>query len=206
MNSSVKKTKYLTEAAAAASITAILVLLKLLAPFLVFITMIASAVPVAVICKFHGMKWGLGTCAAEIFLVNILGGPEIGLTTAFYAAALGLAMGYGFRHDWSYRNTLHLTALAYVVEMSYKIAFSIYILGLTDALSSVIDRLITFVRWIWPFLSQVFGFDPDPEKVTLTAGGMVMVALLFILNGYCYAYLNQEIGRDIVKRLRAAGR
>ena len=61
MNSSVQKTKYLTEAAAAAAIAALLVLLKLVAPFFVFITMLTSAVPIAVICSFHGMKWGLGT-------------------------------------------------------------------------------------------------------------------------------------------------
>ena len=56
MNDSVRRTKYLTEAAAAAAIASILVLLKLLAPFLVFVTMIAAAIPIAVICDFHGMK------------------------------------------------------------------------------------------------------------------------------------------------------
>ena len=112
MNPAVRRTKYLTEAAAAAAIAALLVLLKLLAPFLVFVTMIAAAVPIAIICDFHGMKWGLGTCVAEVLIVNMFGGPEIGLTTAFYAAALGLAMGYGFRHKLSYAKTLNLTALA----------------------------------------------------------------------------------------------
>ena len=47
MNPAVRRTKYLTEAAAAAAIAALLVLLKLLAPFLVFVTMIAAAVPIA---------------------------------------------------------------------------------------------------------------------------------------------------------------
>lgn len=83
MNPAVRRTKYLTEAAAAAAIAALLVLLKLLAPFLVFVTMIAAAVPIAIICDFHGMKWGLGTCVAEVLIVNMFGGPEIGLTTAF---------------------------------------------------------------------------------------------------------------------------
>lgn len=85
MNESVRKTKYLTEAAAAAAIASLLVLLKLLAPFLVFVTMIASPIPIAVICDFHGMKWGFGTSAGVIILVTMIGGPEIGLTTAFYA-------------------------------------------------------------------------------------------------------------------------
>ena len=39
----------MTEAAAAAAIAAILVLLKLVMPFLVAVTMMASAVPIAVI-------------------------------------------------------------------------------------------------------------------------------------------------------------
>ena len=205
-NPSVQKTKYLTEAAAAAAIAAMLVLLKLLAPFLVFITMLTAAIPIAVICDFHGMKWGIGTSVAEILLVNMIGGPEIGMTTAFYAAALGLAMGYGFRHNWSFNKTMHLTSLAYIVEMSYKIAFSIYILGIADALSSAIDRFVTFIRWIWQPLSYLFGFDPDPGKAVFTTSGMVMVGLIFILNAYCYAYLNQELGRDVLKRLKAGRR
>ena len=135
MNESVRKTKYLTEAAAATAIASILVLLKLLAPFLVFVTMIAAAIPIAVICDFHGMKWGAGTSAAVVAVVTMTGGPEIGLTTAFYAGALGMAMGYGFRHKLSYKKTICLTALAYIVEMTYKIIFSIYILGIADALS-----------------------------------------------------------------------
>ena len=173
---------------------------------MVFVTMIAAAVPIAIICDFHGMKWGLGTCVAEVLIVNMFGGPEIGLTTAFYAAALGLAMGYGFRHKLSYAKTLNLTALAYIVEMSYKIVFSIYILGIADALSSMIDRLVTFVRWAWQPLSQIFGFDPDPGKTVFTTSGIIMVALIFVLNAYCYAYLNLEIGSDILKRIKAGRR
>lgn len=206
MNSSVQKTKYLTEAAAAAAIAALLVLLKLLAPFFVFITMLTSAVPIAIICSLHGMKWGLGTSIAEIILVTIIGGPELGFTTAFYAAALGLAMGYGFRHHLSFARTLHLTALAYIVEMSYKIAVSIYILGIADALTSAIDRFVSMIQWIWKPLSTIFGFDPDPGKAVFTTSGMVMLGLVFILNAYCYAYLNQEIGLEILKRLKAGRR
>ena len=118
--------------------------------------MLTSAVPIAMICSLHGMKWGLGTSLAEIFLVNIIGGPEIGFTTAFYAAALGLAMGYGFHRKLSFAKTLHLTALAYVVEMSYKIAVSIYILGIADALTSAIDRFVSMIQWIWKPLSFLF--------------------------------------------------
>lgn len=47
----------MTEAAAAAAIAAILVLLKLIMPFLVAVTMMASAVPIAVIAGLHGMRW-----------------------------------------------------------------------------------------------------------------------------------------------------
>lgn len=202
MNESVRKTKYLTEAAAAAAIASLLVLLKLLAPFLVFVTMTASPIPIAVICDFHGMKWGFGTSAGVVILVTMIGGPEIGLTTAFYAGALGMAMGYGFLHKMSYGKTLCLTILAYILEMSYKIIFSIYVLGIADALTGAIDRFTTFLRWIWTPLSSVFGFDPDPGKAMLTTSGMVMLGIIFILNAYCYAYLNMEIGGNVLKRLK----
>ena len=202
LNESVRKTKYLTEAAAAAAIASLLVLLKLLAPFFVFVTMTASPIPIAVICDFHGMKWGFGTSAGVVILVTMIGGPEIGLTTAFYAGALGMAMGYGFLHKMSYGKTLCLTILAYILEMSYKIIFSIYVLGIADALTGAIDRFTTFLRWIWTPLSSVFGFDPDPGKAMFTTSGMVMLGIVFILNAYCYAYLNMEIGGNVLKRLK----
>lgn len=202
MNESVRKTKYLTEAAAATAIASILVLLKLLAPFLVFVTMIAAAIPIAVICDFHGMKWGAGTSAAVVAVVTMTGGPEIGLTTAFYAGALGMAMGYGFRHKLSYQKTICLTALAYIVEMTYKVIFSIYVLGIADALSGAIERFTAFIGWIWKPLATVLGYDPDPGKATLTTSGMVMVGLVFVFNAFCYAYLNVELGSDILKRLK----
>ncbi len=205
-NASVRKTKYLTEAAAAAAITAILVLLKLFMPFLVAFTMMASAVPIAVICALHGMRWGVGTAVAEILLVNIFGGPEIGLTTAFYAAALGLALGYGFVHQLSSRLTWHLTSLAFLVEMTYKVVFSIYILGIADALSAAIERLASLVRWIWGPISSLFSLDPNPEKAAFTTVGMGIFALIFILEAYVYAYWNMEIGRNVLKRLRAGMR
>ena len=205
-NSSVRKTKYLTEAAAAAAIAAILVLLKLFMPFLVVLTMMASAVPIAIICDFHGMKWGLGTATAEILLVNMFGGPEIGLTTAFYAAALGLALGYSFRHSLSYQKTLHLTSLAFLVEMTYKVVFSIYILGIADALSAAIERLASLIRWIWGPIASVFSLDPNPEKAAFTTGGMIFFLLIFILEAYVYAYWNIEIGRNVLKRLKAGMR
>lgn len=202
MTESIRKTKRLTEAAAAAAIAAMFVLLKLLAPFLVFITMIVAAAPIAVIGYFHGMRWGLGTSMAVIMLVTMIGGPEIGLTTAVYAGALGMAMGYSFRRGLSYRKTIGLTALAYVVEMSYKIAFSIYVLGIADALSSILARLVSLIQWVWQPLSSWLAFDPDPGKAVFSLSGAVMVGLLFCFNGWCYAYLNVELTSELLKRLK----
>ena len=90
--------------------------------------------------------------------------------------------------------------------MSYKIAVSIYILGIADALSSAIDRFTTFIQWLWKPLSAIAGFDPDPGKAAFTTSGMVMVGLIFILNAYCYAYLNNELGREVLKRVKAGRR
>lgn len=206
MNRTVERTRRLTEAAAAAAIAAMFVLLKLIAPFLVFITMIVSASPIGAVAYFHGIKWGLGTSIAVILLVTIIGGPEIGLTTAVYAGALGLALGYSFSHKFSHGQAIFLTAIAYLVEMSYKVVFSIYVLGIADALSSMLERFVTFLHWLWQPLSSILGFDPDPGKAVFSASGAVMVALVFLLNGWCYAYLNVELFGELLKRLRLVRR
>lgn len=206
MTESVRKTKQLTEAAAAAAIAALFVLLKLIAPFLVFVTMLVAASPIAAVSYFNGMRWGLGTSAAVILLVTMIGGPEIGLTTAVYAGALGLAMGYGFRKGWSRNRTIALTSAAYVVEMSYKIVFSIYVLGITDALTSILSRMISFLQWIWQPLAGILGYDPDPGRAVFSFSGAVMAAVIFVFNGWCYGYLNVEIFTELLKRLRAVRR
>ncbi len=205
-NATVRKTKYLTEAAAAAAIAAILVLLKLFMPFLVVLTMMASAVPIAVICDFHGMRWGIGTAAAEILLVNMIGGPEIGLTTAFYAASLGLAMGYAFCHRLSWKWNLHLTSFAFMVEMTYKWFFSIYVLGIVSDISQAEDRMIDMLHWVWAPIASIFSLDPDPENATVTITGIVIMYILFVMEAYLYAYWNIELGTHVVKRLRAGMR
>lgn len=201
MNETVRKTKYLTEAAAATAIATMLVLLKLLAPFLVFVTMIAGPLPIIVITAWHGMRWGMGTALAVILLVSMIGGVPLGITTAVYAGALGLSIGYGYLHGWPYGKTWFLATVAYLVEMSYKITVSIYVLGIADALTATIERFTSFIQWIWQPLARLFAFDPDPGRATFTLSGMVMVCLLFVVNGICYAYLNMELSQDILKRL-----
>ena len=206
MMESIRKTKRLTEAAAAAAIAAMFVLLKLIAPFLVFVTMIVAASPLAAVAYFHGMRWGLGASAAVVLLVTMIGGPEIGLTTAVYAGALGMAMGYGFRRGWGAGRTIALTAAAYVVEMSYKVIFSIYVLGIADALTSILSRMISFLQWVWQPLAGLLGYDPDPGRAVFTTSGAAMAAVIFLFNSWCYAYLNVELFGELLKRLRAVRR
>lgn len=206
MTETVRKTKRLTEGAAAAAIAALFVLLKLIAPFLVVVTMVVAASPLAAVAYFHGMRWGLGASAAVIFLVTIIGGAEIGLTTAVYAGALGMAMGYGFRRGWPKGRVIALTALAYVVEMSYKIVFSIYVMGIADALTAILARMITFLQWIWQPLAGLLGYDPDPGRAVFSTSGAVMAGVIFLFNGWCYGYLNVELFGELLKRLRSVRR
>lgn len=168
--------------------------------------MLAGSVPIALVCRFHGMKWGVITSAAEILIVTMIGGPALGLTTAFYTMALGLAMGYGFSHNLAYWKTLHLTVLAYLVEMTYKIVVSIYLMGLSNALEESVEEFVKFIQWIWVPLANVMGFNPDPGQAAYTTAGAVMVLLVFVLNAYCYAYLNVEITSYMIRRLKQSGR
>mgnify|MGYP000591597434 FL=1 len=102
--------------------------------------------------------------------------------------------------------SVHVVALAFLVEMTYKVTFSIYILGIADALAASIERLASVIRWIWQPLARLFSMDPSPEKAAYTTGGMIFFAILFIIEAYIYAYWNVEIGRNILKRLKAGMR
>lgn len=206
MHESVVKTKRLTEAAAAAAIAAMFVLLKLAAPFLVVVTMIVSPAPIAAVACFSGMRWALGTSAAVILLVMMTGGPEIGLTTAAYAGALGLAMGYGFRRGFSYRKTMGLTLAAYLVEMTYKIIFSVQVLGLPVLTGGAQERYTEFLHWVTEAIVAHFGVTMAEGELIFTACAGLSLALLLLLDGVCYTYLSMELFSVLLKRLRAARR
>jgi hypothetical protein len=206
MNRSAEKTRILTETAAAVALASVLVMLKLIFPFLVFITMIAAASPIAVIGCFHGLRWSLAASAATMLVVTMTGGPEIGLTTAVYAAALGTTLGEGYRRKWTYSKKIWTTALAYVAEMSYKIIFSIYVLGIADALSAGLDRMIRLVEWIWQPLARAAGVDPDPGRAVFSWAGAALVGILFLMNAGAYAYLNTELCGALIQRLKGVRR
>ena len=199
MHESVVKTKRLTEAAAAAAIAAMFVLLKA-APFLVVVTMIVSPAPIAAVACFSGMRWALGTSAAVILLVMMTGGPEIGLTTAVYAGALGLAMGYGFRRGFSYRKTMGLTLAA------YKIIFSVQVLGLPVLTGGAQERYTEFLHWVTEAIVAHFGVTMAEGELIFTACAGLSLALLLLLDGVCYTYLSMELFSVLLKRLRAARR
>jgi uncharacterized protein YybS (DUF2232 family) len=206
MSESMNQTRNLTAAAAAAAISVLFVLLKLIAPFLVFFTMLAGAVPIALLCRFHGMKWGVLASVAEIFLVTIIGGAELGITTAFYPPALGLAIGWGRRHQWSQMKTMTLTVIAYLVEMSYKVAVSYYVLDLANAFEESMEQFIKMAHYVWKPVAYVFGYSMDPDQAVYTTAGLILVALVFILNAWCYAYLNTDLEAEMAKRLEKTGR
>ena len=180
MHESVVKTKRLTEAAAAAAIAAMFVLLKLAAPFLVVVTMIVSPAPIAAVACFSGMR--------------------------VYAGALGLAMGYGFRRGFSYRKTMGLTLAAYLVEMTYKIIFSVQVLGLPVLTGGAQERYTEFLHWVTEAIVAHFGVTMAEGELIFTACAGLSLALLLLLDGVCYTYLSMELFSVLLKRLRAARR
>ena len=109
-------------------------------------------------------------------------------------ALWGWPLAMAMRKQWASHKVIALTALAYVVEMTYKIVFSIYVLGISDALSSVLTRLITFMQWIWRPLSSVLGYDPNPERAMFSTAGAAMLAVMI----YYRCFLLCLSGRRIV--------
>lgn len=79
---------------------------------------------------------------------------------------------------------------------------SIYVLGIADALSSIIERLVVFLQWIWKPMSFLLGYDPDPNKAVFSIAGICMLGVVFIINAFSYSYLAQELFMEIYKRFK----
>ncbi len=202
MNQSVQKTKMLTEAAAAAGIAAILVLLKLLAPVLVSVTMMVSPVPIAIICRYHGLRWALGTSFATACLVAMIGGPEIGLTTALYAGALGCVMGSAMNRGASKARTIFETSVMFLIYMTYKITFSIYIMGADQILNEVIERFTHFISFLWRTIAGLFVENPVPNENAVAIGALTLVVLLYLFEAWGNSFIAQDLTTRLLARLK----
>ena len=202
MNQSVRQTKMLTEAAAAAGIAAILVLLKLLAPVLVSVTMMTAAVPVAIICRYHGLRWALGTSFAVVCLVAMIGGPEIGLTTALYAGSLGCVMGNAMNRGCGKARIITETSVMFLIYMTYKISFSIYIMGADQILNEVIERFTHFVSFLWTSIAGLFVENPAPDAGLVTAAALALVALLYLFEAWGNSYISLDLATRLLARLK----
>ena len=202
MNDSVRKTKMLTEAAAACGIASILVLLKLLAPVLVSVTMMTSAVPVAIICRYHGLSWGLGTSFGVVCLVAMIGGPEIGLTTALYAGSLGCVMGSSMARGDAKARTILWTAITFLIYMAYKITFSIYVMGVADILTEVLDRFVRFLSFLWLSVAGLFTETPTANDTAVQIGAALLVLLLYIFEAWGNAFISLDLTNRLLDRLK----
>ena len=202
MNDSVRKTKMLTEAAAACGITSILVLLKLLAPVLVSVTMMTSAVPVAIICRYHGLRWALGTSFAIVCLVAMIGGPEIGLTTALYAGSLGCVMGSAMNRGAGKARIILETSVMFLIYMTYKITFSIYVMGADQILNEVIDRFTHFISFLWTSIAGLFVENPVPNENAVTAGALLLVLLLYLFEAWGNSFISLDLTNRLLDRLK----
>lgn len=202
MIDTVKRTRFLTEAAAAAAISTMLVLLKLVAPFLVIITMLAAPIPIIIITKEQGFKYGFVTAVVVVLLTTLTGGAPTGLTTSVYAGVLGTIIGYGFRVKWSYKKIWAIATMGYLVEMAYKFVIFIYVLGIADAFSVILDRFIHGAQWIGNAVVHWLSIPVELTPESMLPFALFGVLMMFIVNGACYVYLNMELSQELMKRMR----
>ncbi|MBO6235684.1 MAG: DUF2232 domain-containing protein, partial [Schwartzia sp.] len=109
----------MTESGLLAAITVVMALIGVYVPLLGTVAILMWPLPILVLIVRHGLKWGLMAVFVSAVLTAALVEPAVSLRLALAFAPGGVALGLGFRNEWSSVRTL-VTGI--VVSMVSKLA------------------------------------------------------------------------------------
>lgn len=195
----------MTESGLLAAITVVMALIGVYVPFLGTVAVLMWPLPILVLIVRHGLKWGVMAVAVSGILTAALVEPMVSLRLALAFAPGGVALGWGFRKDWSPVRTLtsgivcsmaaKLTALSLLFALTGVEPFSAQF----DIMEQSFDSSAEIYRSMGMNEAQI------EESRTIFTENLSMVRLLLplivILMGVMDTVINYIVGGLVLRRL-----
>lgn len=195
----------MTESGLLAAVTVIMALVGVYVPFLGTVAVLMWPLPILVLIVRHGLKWGLMAVFVAGVLTAALVEPAVSLRLALAFAPGGIALGLGFRNDWSSVRTL-VTGI--VCSMAAKLAALALLFALTgvepfsmqfEIMEQSFDSTVEMYRSMGMSDAQI------EESRTLFMDNLSMVRLLLplivVMMGLMDTMLNYFVGGTVLRRL-----
>jgi uncharacterized protein YybS (DUF2232 family) len=192
----------LANTALATALSVIIAIIGLFVPILSLASLVWP-VPVIVVVKRYGIKYGVYSTIASGLIVGMVSEPFYAAYVIFAFGALGLAIGYGVHKGYSAGKILTVTAVASLLSKMILVYAITWIMGINpleiqlEAMKRGLELSLEFYRDI--------GMDvaDDMGDMLLSSFELMRVTLpaLLILASLLDSYLNYTVARIVLKRL-----
>ncbi len=195
----------MTESGLLAAITVVMALVGVYIPLLGTVAVLMWPLPILVLLVRHGLKWGLMAVFVAGVLTAALVEPAVSLRLALAFAPGGIALGLGFRKNWSSVRTL---TTGIVASMAAKLAAFALLFALTgiepfstqfDVMENSFDQTIEMYRSMGMSEAQI---DEARDNLTQNLSLMrLLLPLVIVIMGLMDTALNYLIGSKVLRRL-----
>lgn len=195
----------MTESGLLAAITVVMALVGVYIPLLGTVAVLMWPLPILVLIVRHGLKWGLMAVFVAGVLTAALVEPAVSLRLALAFAPGGIALGLGFRKNWSSVRTL---TTGIVASMAAKLAAFALLFALTgiepfstqfDVMENSFDQTIEMYRSMGMSETQI---DEARDNLTQNLSLMrLLLPLVIVIMGLMDTALNYLIGSKVLRRL-----
>jgi uncharacterized protein YybS (DUF2232 family) len=198
-NSSVRA---LANTALATALSVIIAVIGLFVPVLSLASLVWP-VPVIVVIKRYGFKYGVYSTVASGLIVGMISEPFYAAYVIFAFGALGLAIGYGVHKGYSAGKILTITAAASLVSKILLVYAVTRIMGV-NPLETQFEAMRKGIEFSLEFYDNMGMEVPQGMRDTLLSSfELIRVTLpaLLILASLLDSFLNYTAARIVLKRL-----
>ena len=195
----------MTESGLLAAITVVMALIGVYVPLLGTVAILMWPLPILILIVRHGLRWGVMAVVVSGLLTAALVEPVVSLRLALAFAPGGIALGLGFRNEWSPVRTL-VTGI--VASMASKLAALALLFAITgvepfsmqfDMMEASFDQTVEFYRGVGMSEDQLSEVRTNlTENLSLMR---LLVPLMVVLMGLMDTMVNYWIGGKVLRRL-----
>ena len=195
----------MTESGLLAAVTVVMALIGVYVPLLGTVAVLMWPLPILVLIVRHGLKWGVMAVVVAGVLTAALVEPAVSLRLALAFAPGGIALGLGFRNDWSSVRTL---TTGIVCSMAAKLAAMALLFALTgvepfsmqfDVMEESFDSSAEIYRSMGMSEAQI----EESRKIFTENLSLVrlLLPLIVVIMGLMDTMLNYFVGGAVLRRL-----
>ena len=195
----------MTESGLLSALTVAMALIGIYVPILGTVAVLMWPLPIIVLIVRHGLRWGVMAVAVSGVLTAVLLEPTVSLRLALAFAPGGIALGWGFRKEWSPVRTL---TTGIVVSMAAKLAalWLLFLLTGVEPFSSQFDIMEqSFDSSAEIYRSMGMTDAQIEESRTIFMDNLALVRLLLplivVIMGVMDTMLNYFLGGIVLRRL-----